>query len=132
MKKGITLVLILICVLGVSGYQNKIKTSELYAFPEPTIQITGSFYSQGQVTVFEIGSEKYDADDLSTLPVIRWFYSLELTACDEPEVAEGAENYHFDVNGENAFIYEDRGSEAYIIIDGNYYKVSNPSVPPVK
>lgn len=67
----------------------------------------------------------------STNTVIKWFYDLELTACDEPEAVEGAESYDFYVKGENAFTYENRGSEAYIIIDSNYYKVSNPSTPPI-
>ena len=39
--------------------------------------------------------------------------------------------YEFYVKGESAFTYEDRGSEAYIIIGGSYYKVSNPSAPPI-
>ena len=88
----------------------------MYLFPEPTILITGSFYSQGKETTFEIGSENYGPNDF-----ISWFYDLELTACDEPEAVEGAESYTFKVAGKDAFTYEDRGSEAYIIIDSNYY-----------
>ena len=65
------------------------------------------------------------------MPVISWFYDLKLTACDEPEAVEGGESYTFKVDGEDAFTYEDRGSEAYIIINGAYYKVSNPSPPPI-
>ena len=121
----------LICVLALAGCQKKISGSEVYSFPEPTTMITGFFYSQGQETAFEIGLEEYDANDLSTTPVIKWFYDLKLTACDKPEVVEGSESYRFYVKDEKAFTYEDRGSEAYIIIDGNYYKVSNPSVPPI-
>ena len=98
----------------------------MYLFPEPTILITGSFYSQGKETTFEIGSENYGPNDF-----ISRFYDLELTACDEPEAVEGAESYTFKVAGKDAFTYEDRGSEAYIIIDSNYYKVSNPSTPPI-
>ena len=93
--------------------------------------ITGSFYSAGKETAFEIGSEEYDPNDLSTTSVIKWFYDLKLTNCDKPETVEGSEGYTFYVNGENAFFYENRGSEAYIFIDGNYYKVSNPSDPPI-
>lgn len=62
----------------------------MYLFPEPTILITGSFYSQGKETTFEIGSENYGPNDF-----ISWFYDLELTACDEPEAVEGAESYTF-------------------------------------
>lgn len=117
MKKLITLVLALVCVLGLVGCNQKaVSASEVYSFPEPTTMITVSFYSQGEETAFEIGSEEYDSNDLSTTPVINWFYDLKLTACDEPEAVEGSESYEFYVKGESAFTYEDRGSEAYIIV----------------
>ena len=132
MKKLIALVLTLVCVIGLVGCgQKAVSGSEVYSFPEPTTMITGSFYSQGQETKFEIGSEEYDPNDLSTHSIIKWFYDLKLTACDKHETVEGSESYAFQVKGENAFTYEDRGSEAYIIIGGNYYKVSNPSTPPI-
>ena len=70
-------------------------------------------------------------NDLSTLSFIEWFDGLKLTACDEPELVDGAEVYDFYVKGEHAFYYENRGLEAYIIIGGNYYNVSNPSTPPI-
>ena len=131
-KKLIALVLTLVCVIGLVGCgQKAVRGSEVYSFPEPTTMITGSFYSQGQETKFEIGSEEYDPNDLSTNSIIKWFYDLKLTACDKPETVEGSEIYSFQVKGENAFTYEDRGSEAYIIIGGNYYKVSNPFSPPI-
>jgi hypothetical protein len=130
MKKLIALILSLTFVLALVGCQKTINASEVYSFPEPTTQITVFFYSAGQETTFEIGSENYDPNDLSTISVIKWFYDLELASCDAPETVEGAESYIFYVKGESVFTYEDRGSEAYIIIDRNYYKVSNPSTPP--
>lgn len=132
MKRIYALLLVLICALSLVGCQKTIRGSELYSFPEPTTQITGYFYSQGQKNTFEIGSEEYDPNDLSTTPIINWFYELELTACDEPEIVEGSETYGIYVKDKEAFNYEDRGSDgAYIIIGGNYYKVSNPSEPPI-
>lgn len=111
MKKLITLVLALVCVLGLVGCNQKaVSASEVYSFPEPTTMITVSFYSQGEETAFEIGSEEYDSNDLSTTPVINWFYDLKLTACDEPEAVEGSESYEFYVKGESAFTYEDIGN----------------------
>ena len=62
MKKLITLVLALVCVLGLVGCNQKaVSASEVYSFPEPTTMITVSFYSQGEETAFEIGSEEYDS-----------------------------------------------------------------------
>ena len=132
MKKIIAMVLCLVLALSLVGCgQKAVSGSEVYSFPEPTTLITGTFYSQGQETTFEIGSEDYDPNDLSTNSVIKWFYGLKLTACDEPELVDGAEVYDFYVKGEHAFYYENRGLEAYIIIGGNYYNVSNPSTPPI-
>lgn len=131
MKKLTALVIAFVCILALAGCQKTTSGSEVYSFPEPTTQITGTFYSQGQETAFEIGSENYDPDDLSTTSVIEWFYGLKLTACDKPEAVEGAEGYDFYVRGEYAFTYEDRSKEAYIIVGENYYKVKNPSTPPI-
>ena len=129
MKKLITLVLEFVCILGLVSCQKTTSGKDVYSFPENTTMITGSFYSQGKETAFEVGSERYDPNDSSIADIIKWFYDLELTPCDEPEPVEGAESYIFFVKGKNVFSYEDRGSEAYIIIDGNYYKISNPSTP---
>ena len=103
MRKFTALFLASVCVLGLAGCQKTIRGSELYAFPEPTMLITGSFYAQGRETAFEIGSESYDPHDLSAIPVISWFYDLELTPCEEPEPVEGAESYTFRVGGRNGF-----------------------------
>lgn len=132
MKKLLTLVLSLVCMLGLAGCQKTIKSLEVYSFPDPTTLITGIFYSQGQETAFEIGSGDNTPNDLAANSVITWFYGLELTTCDKPEAVEGAESYDFYVMGETAFTYEDRGGEAYIIINGTYYAVKNPSKPPIE
>lgn len=131
MKKLLTLVTSLACLFNLTGCEKAIKGSEVYSFPELTIQISGIFYSQGQETAFEVSSVDYNSNGLSTKSVITWFYDLELTACEKPDVAEGSESYGFYVEGENAFTYEDRGSEAYIIIDTTCYAVKNPSDPPI-
>lgn len=130
-KKVLALALSLAFALGLAGCQKVTRGSELYSFPEPTTQITGEFYSQGQEIPFEVGAEDYDPNDLSANAVITWFYDLELTPCDEPEAVEGSESYIFKVNGKDAFTYEDRGDEKYIMIDSNFYKVNNPSPPPI-
>ena len=53
MKKLITLVLALVCVLGLVGCNQKaVSASEVYSFPEPTTMITVSFYSQGEETAY--------------------------------------------------------------------------------
>lgn len=131
MKKRMVLALLLISTFCLAGCQKVRKGSEVYSFPEPTTQITVTIYSRGQENAFEIGSEDQDPNHSSTHSLIKWFYDLELTASDKPEDVEGSEAYVFYVKGEDAFTYEDRGSKAYIIIDSTYYKVSNPSSPPI-
>ena len=132
MKKCIAVIISVISMLCLAGCQKTIQGSEVYTFPEPTIQVTGTFYSAGMVTEFVIGSDKYDPDDLSTLPVLEWFYRLEMTACENPEDAEGGEVYVFYVNDENVFDYVDRGKEVYVIASGAWYRVKNPSKPPIE
>ena len=124
MKKMIATVLCFVLALSMVGCGKAVSGSEIYSFPEPTTQITGSFYSQGQETPFQISTEK-------CLSIIKWFYDLKVAPCDKPEIVDGAESYVFNVKGENAYTYEERGSNSYIIIDRNYYKVSNPSTPPI-
>ena len=95
MKKLLILIVVLAWVWGMTGCQKAIDASAVYGFPEPTVQITGLFHSQGIESNFTIGSEEYDPDDLSVMPVIEWFYGLELRECEEPEPVEGNESYTF-------------------------------------
>lgn len=121
----------MVCVLGLSGCQKAVSGSEVYSFPEPTTQIAGTFYSQGTERAFVIGPDEYDPEDLSVMPVIEWFYGLELEPCEQPEDVEGTESYGFEVKGDLVFSYQDRGSEAYIIASDTWYQVKNPSDPPI-
>lgn len=131
MKKSMSVVLVLLCILSLVACQKNIE-SKVYSFPESTKKITVIFHSQGQETTFEFGVENNSHNNMDSNPIIKWFYGLELIACEAPEVVYGAENYIFEVNGKDAFTYEDRGTKAYIIISGDYYKVNNPSTPPIK
>ena len=131
MKKAALFIFAVVYVFSLSGCQKGLKGSELYSFPEPTTLITGVFYTQGQENAFEIGSEDYDPNNLSTNSVIQWFYDLKLTPFEKPEEVVGGEKYTFEVNGDEVFTYEDRGEKAYIVIDDVYYRVSNPSAPPI-
>lgn len=95
MKKLSALVIVLVCLSGMAGCQKTLSGTDIYSFPEPTVQISGSFYSQGQEKLFVIGSTEYQTDALSAVPMAAWFYGLELTACDSPEDVDGAECYSF-------------------------------------
>ena len=66
------------------------------------------------------------------MPVIEWFYGLELRECEEPEPVEGNESYTFIVDGQPAFTYDSRGSEAFVVVNGSWYEVENPSNPPIE
>lgn len=124
MKRHTIAAVLLMGMLALAGCEKEKRDIEVYSFPKELLQITCSFYSQGEESILEI--KPTDFDEIST-----WFCNLDLTACDEPEAVEGGETYWFMVNGQDAFGYEDRGGEAYIICGKDYYKVSNPSTPPI-
>lgn len=130
MKKLMAVIAALICVWGMTGCEKTVDAAAVYGFPEPTMQIEGTFCSQGMEQAFVIGSE--DPDHAYTAPVISWFYGLKLRECEEPQPEEGAESYDFSPDGRPGFTYVDRGSEAFLIVDNKWYEVTNPSDPPLE
>lgn len=131
MKKITAVLLILMCFTALAGCGGT-SSKDVYSFPEPTKEIKVVKASEGIETELVIGSENYDAKDLSVVPVMEWFYGLELKECERPENVEGSESYTFTVDGQSAFIYENRGDKAHIIADSKWYEVKNPSVPPIE
>lgn len=112
--------------------QRLLKATKYIAFQSLQSKLQAITIHRGATNDFVIGSEEYNPDDLSVMSVIEWFYNLELTACEKPEDVEGGEYYSFKINGETVFGYEGRGGdEAYIIVSNTWYKVKNPSVPPI-
>ena len=132
MKTLVVWIAALACIWGMTGCQKTVDASTVYEFPEPTIQIKGSFCSQGIEQTFVIGAEEYDPDNPYALPVIGWFNGLELRECEEPEPAEGGEHYYISPDGRPGFTYVDRGNEAFLIVDNKWYEVANPSDPPLQ
>lgn len=131
MKKITAVLLILLCFTSLAGCSST-SSKDVYSFPEPTKEIRVVKASEGEETEFVIGSENYDAKDLSVIPVMEWFYGLDLKECERPESVEGSECYTFTVDGQSAFTYENRGDKAHIIVDSKWYEVKNPSVPPIE
>ena len=131
MKKAVMWIAALVCIGGMSGCRKTVDASAVYGFPEPTIQVTVSLWSQGTERTAVIGPEAYDPDNPYELPVIGWFYGLELQECEEPEPVEGEERYAFSPDGRPGFDYVDRGSEAFVVADDEWYQVTNPSDPPL-
>ena len=131
-KRVLAIVLMFVCLTAFAGCNRYISSKDVYGFPEPTQQINITKISAGQETEYTIGSENYDPEDLSVMPILEWFYGLELTESERPEDVEGNESYTFTVNGQPVFSYDFRGDEAYIIVSDKWYKVKNPSVPPIE
>ena len=132
MKKLAAMILSLVSAASLAGCGKTISGAEVYSFPEPTIQIAVSYFSQGTVLEYTIGSEQSEANSCSTQAVTDWFYKLELEECEKPEDVEGNSAYSFSVDGENAFYYDDRGSTAFVNAADKYYEVKNPSAPPIQ
>ena len=99
MKKITAVLLILMCFTALAGCSNT-SSKDVYYFPEPTKEIRVVKASEGIETELVIGSENYDAEDLSVIPVMEWFYGLELKECERPESVEGSECYTFTVDGQ--------------------------------
>lgn len=131
MKKVVMWIAALACIGGMTGCQKTVDASAVYGFPEPTIQVTVSLWAQGTERTVVIGPEAYDPDNAYGLPVIGWFYGLELRECEEPEPVEGEAHYAFSPDGRPGFDYVDRGSEAFVVVDDKWYQVTNPSDPPL-
>ena len=131
MNKITAVLLILLCFTSLAGCSST-SSKDVYSFPEPTKEIRVFKASEGIETELVIDSENYDAEDLSVMPVMEWFYGLELKECERPESVEGSECYTFTVDGQLAFTYENRGDKAHIIVDSKWYEVKNPSVPPIE
>lgn len=121
MKKLLIFAFVAMLTLSLAACQKTVNGSDVCTFPETSEEIKCQVYSGGTETEYAINDD-----------VIEWYYSLKLNACEQPEDVEGAEAYSFEVNSEMVVIYQDRGSdEAYVIYNGNWYRVINPSTPPL-
>ena len=85
-KRILAIVLIFACFGAFTSCNRQIQSKDIYGFPEPTQQINIIKLSAAQETEYTIGSENYDSEDLSVMPILEWFYGLELTECEEPEM----------------------------------------------
>lgn len=98
----------------------------VYRFPDPVTEVAVTCYGGGEVA--EVTLDVPDA----LRAVADWYVGLRLVALGKaPEEAEGSTGYTFAVNGAEAFSYDDRGREAYLLVNGAWYAVQNPSAPPV-
>ena len=77
MKKITAVLLILLCFTALAGCGGT-SSKDVYSFPEPTKEIKVVKVSEGEETELVIGSENYDAKDLSVVPVMEWFYGQKM------------------------------------------------------
>lgn len=138
MKKFVNFVVAMVLAASLAGCASapsnhnssmKISGSDVYFFPEPTIQIKVTRYSALDKTEFIIGPDVYDINDTSVMPILKWFHGLELEECEEPEPVDGNACYHFEVDGKDAFDYDSRGGDDFVIVNNKWYSVKNPSLP---
>lgn len=121
MKKLLVFAVVAMLTLSLTACQKTVSGLDVCTFPEESDEIKCQVYSGGTEKEYVINAD-----------VIEWYYNLKLNARDQPEDVDGAEAYSFEVNSEMVITYQSRGSdEAYIIRNGNWYKVTNPSTPPL-
>lgn len=125
--------LVFALLLLLAGCGEAVESSEVFAFPEPTTQIkVKRVTSWGEETEFMFGPDVYDPENREVVPVIQWFYALGLEKSAQPEDVDGNVCYEFYVDGKHAFRYDDRGGEAYIVAEEDWYRVKKPTAPPVE
>ncbi len=129
MRLPLPVLMLGIALFGLSGCQKTIAIEEIYEFPEPTMQIQVSLLAQGEEQTFVIGPEPYDPTDPSVSSALSWFSQMQLQQCKAPEPAEGDMSYTFCPDGREALIYIERGSEAFLVVEDNWYQVLHPSAP---
>lgn len=121
MKKLLIFAFLAMLTLSLASCSKTVNGSDVCTFPKVSEEVKCQVYSGGAEKEYVINDD-----------VVAWFNGLKLNACEQPDDVEGAEAYSFEVNSELVVIYQDRGSdEAYVVCNGNWYKVANPSTPPL-
>ena len=78
--------LVFALLLLLAGCGEAVESSEVFAFPEPTTQIkVKRVTSWGEETEFMFGPDVYDPENREVVPVIQWFYALELEKAHSPK-----------------------------------------------
>lgn len=124
------LIIFVLILSGCGGTVSEYKRA--YSFPEPTIQIKVTKAFQGEKEEFTFGPEVYDVENKEVVPIMEWFYGLELKECEKNKDIDENNYYDFVVDNEDAFIYYDCGDEAFLVVDSKWYTVENPSDPPIE
>lgn len=106
--------------------------ADLFRFLKPIHTISGKVFEGGRETPFVIENDFKTPNGGPVYPVTTWLRGLICIPCETPETVYGDRVYSFAVDGTEAFAYDDRGGDiAYLIVDGLYYQVQNPSTPPL-
>ena len=98
-------------------------------FPDQTSQMEASYFECGGITTWELTQEEFE--DLQSWAL---GLSLEEQAFDEgasPGDRDGGSGYTFQW-GEHGFSYILSGDADYVLLEGTWYQVKNPSCPPLE
>lgn len=121
MKKLLVFAAVAMLTLSLTACQKTVSGLDVCTFPEESDEIKCQVYSGGTEKEYVINND-----------VVEWFNDLKLNICEQPEDVEGVEAYSFEISSEKVVTYQDRGNnEAYVIYNGDWYKVANPSTPPL-
>lgn len=122
MKKLIALTLALVCVLSLFGCQADKPTT--VSIKDNTTTVT--------VTHFHAAKEdKWNVEGEELNTIREWVDSLTYAEVEQPDVADGAQEYRFKAT-DNEFSYIINGeNEHYLVVEDKWLAVSNPSHPPV-
>ena len=97
--------------------------------PGASESITVEYIGAGQIKKWSISPELID-------DVMEWYADLDYKKVtfkdgESPADGEGQTVYDIEFSDGTSFYYYDCGQEGYIRMDGTWYKVKNPKLPPV-
>ena len=98
-------------------------------FPDQASRMEASYFECGGMTTWELTQEEFE--DLKSWAL---GLSLEEQAFDEgasPGDRDGGSGYTFQW-GEHGFSYILSGDADYVLLEGTWYQVKNPSCPPLE
>lgn len=122
MKKVIALVLAMVCMLSLFGCQSNKPVSVSIKDNVTTVSVI--YFHGAKEDKWNIEGEELNA-------LKDWVANLNNTDVEQPEIADGAQEYKFSMI-DNEFSYIINGQdEHYLKIGDKWLAVSNPSHPPI-
>ena len=132
MRKLIILILALMCVFGMAGCNASHPVAHVGQIDDTVKDLTIVHSVGGTLTEWQVDGEALKG--LRDWSVKRSYQAVDFEDGQTPGDSNGNESYHFFMPGDTLpdFSYIISGEDKhYLLVEGNWYSVSNPAIPPV-